>query len=86
MERTQDTARQQYVAYQHQNDHTGLQTTQTGLVVSINNPWLAASPDNKVHDPSASPSLGIAEYKNPYSARDLSLAEACDQIIYFPVG
>ena len=80
---TEDIARHQYVAYQHQNGHAGLQAIRTGLVVSTDNPWLAASPDDKVHDPSASQSLGIAEYKNPYAARDLSLAEACDQVKSF---
>ena len=81
---TEDTARHQYVAYQHQNGHVGLQTIQTGLVVSVDNPWLAASPDDKVHDPSSTPqSLGLAEYKNPYAARDFTLPEACHRVKTF---
>jgi len=55
----------------------------TGLVISIDNPWLAASPDDKVYDPNAAQSLGVAEYKNPYTARDLTLQEACDTIKTF---
>ena len=74
----EETARQQYVSYQQQKSHPGLMTQKTGLVVSINNPWLAASPDDKVTDPDAAQLQGIAEYKNPFSAPDLTLSEACD--------
>lgn len=48
-----------------------------GLVISLDNPWLAASPDDKVHDPTSTPTWGLAEYKNPYSAKDLTISEAC---------
>ena len=57
--------------------HEGLKTSRAGLVVNVQTPWLGASPDDKVLDPSASQPFGIAEYKNPYSARDLTLNEAC---------
>lgn len=79
----EDTARQLYVRYQNQQDHVGLETHRVGLVISVDNPWLAASPDDKVYDPNTTPSLGVAEYKNPYSARDLTLQEACDKIKTF---
>ena len=39
----------------------------------LNNHWLAATPDRSVHDPT---DPGILEIKNPYSARDKTLAEA----------
>lgn len=48
----EDTARQQYVAYQHQKGHAGLRTSRVSLVISVESLWLAASPDNKVYDPS----------------------------------
>ena len=79
----EDTARQQYVAYQHQKGHVGLGTSRVGLVISVDSPWLAASPDDKVCDPNAAQSLGVAEYKNPYTARDLTLDEACDKLKTF---
>ena len=79
----EDTTRQQYTEYQHQRGHTGLQTRKVGLVVNVQSPWLGASPDDKVLDPSASQPLGIAEYKNPYSAKDLTLHEACNTIKAF---
>ena len=62
----EDTARQQYVTYQNQKGRMGLGTHRVGLVISVDNPWLAASPDDKVYDPNAAQSLGVAEYKNPY--------------------
>ena len=73
----EETTRQQYTAFHHQMGHEGLKTSRAGLVVNVQTPWLGASPDDKVLDPSASQPFGIAEYKNPYSARDLTLHEAC---------
>ena len=79
----EETARQQYTTYQHQRGHVGLSTSRVGLVISVVNPWLAASPDGKVHDPNAAKSLGLLELKNPYAARDLALQEACEKIKTF---
>ena len=47
-----------------------------GLVVCTAHTWLAATPDGWVTDPEASPSLGLVEFKNPYSYRDLSVSDA----------
>ena len=59
------------------------ETVKTGLVISLDNPWLATSPDDKVHDPSATPPYGLAEYKNPHSAEQLTIPEACQQLKHF---
>ena len=79
----EEIARQQYITYQQPRGHPGLRTQQTGLVISLENPWLAASPDDRVQDPDALQPLGIAEYKNPFSARDLTLSEACENLKTF---
>ena len=79
----EETAKQQYVTHQQQNGHPGLMTRQAGLVVSVDNPWLAASPDGMVQDPDAPQPMGVVEYKNPFSARDLTLSEACDKVKTF---
>ena len=50
--------------------------TKCGLVVSTAHPWLAATPDGWVFDPSASPPQGLVEFKNPYSYRDLAVKDA----------
>ena len=51
-----------------------------GLIVLSTYPWLAATPDGLVIDPSASPLSpeGIVEFKNPYSYRESSLQEAIE--------
>ena len=73
----EEEARSEYVTYQQNHGHPCLQVEHVGLVVSLETPWIAASPDDRVTDPSATPPLGLAEYKNPYSARKMSLSEAC---------
>ena len=47
-----------------------------GLIISPSHPWLAATPDAWVKDPSASPPQGLVEFKNPFSFKDLLLNEA----------
>ena len=43
--------------------------------------WLGCSPDDWVVDPdSAEDTNGIAEYKCPYTAREMTPAEACNNI------
>ena len=73
-------AREQYITYQQQNGYSGLTTIKTGLVVSLQTPWLAASPDDQVYDPTTFPPQGLAEYKNPYAARLMTISEACKQL------
>lgn len=73
----EEQTRNEYEVHQKQNGHEGLKTQSVGLVISLENPWLAASPDNRVDDPHGTPRAGLAEYKNPFAARDVSLSEAC---------
>ena len=47
-----------------------------GLYVSTQYPWLAATPDGLVHDPSVTPSRGLVEYKNPHTCRNSTIIEA----------
>lgn len=72
--------RQQYVTHQQGNNHPDLTVEKCGLHISHLDNWLAATPDGIVHDPSdtAHP-LGLVEIKNPFSAKDKSLDEACKQ-------
>ncbi len=76
-------AREKYLLYYKNNGNSGLEVRSAGLVVCTDNPWLAASPDDCVHDPKTTPSDGLVEYKNPYSARKLTREEACDTISSF---
>ena len=79
----EEAARQQYISCQEHQGHSNLKAVRTGLVVSLDNPWLAARADDKVHDPSATPPYGLIEYKNPHSAKQLIILEACQQLKRF---
>ena len=75
----EEVARQEYALHQQQTGHPDLRVDKCGLCISVNTPWLAASPDGMVCDPSnPTQPLGLLEIKNPYSARELTLAEACN--------
>ena len=70
----------QYKTYQQQHGHPGLKVESCGLVISLDNPWLAATPDGLVNDPSdVNQPLGIMEMKNPYTARSQTLKEASEK-------
>ena len=62
---------------QHQSGHSDLSTSNVGLVISSENPWLA---DDRVHDSQASLPHGLSEYKNPSAAKDMTTDEACEKI------
>lgn len=51
-------------------------TTKSGLVVSQIKGYIACSPDDLVTDNDI---LGVAEYKCPYKARDITPIQACEQ-------
>lgn len=38
----EETACEQYIGFQQQRGHRNLQTVKMGLVISLDNPWLAA--------------------------------------------
>ena len=79
----EDIARQKYIAYQHSHGHPNLSTQAAGLVVSQHLPWLGASPDNRVSDPDSAMATGLAEYKNPYAAKEFTISEACEKVKSF---
>lgn len=73
----EDRTKVQYETYQRQHGHPGLKVENCGLFISQDNPWLAATPDGLVTDPSdATQPLGLVEIKNPYTARSQTLMEA----------
>jgi len=79
----EDTAREVYA-----NSNTCGETYQverTGIHISVEHPWLAASPDGLVDDPSeeVGRKQGILEIKCPYSARTHTPEAACQEINRF---
>ena len=71
----EDVSRTEYLKIQ-QKDSSTFTITSSGLVISIENPWLAASPDGLVFDPQENPPEGLVKFKNPYSVKDKTLEEA----------
>lgn len=73
----ESVAEKEYVAQQNAHGHPGLKTERIGLVIPVGTPYVAASPDARVQDPRYSPLDGLAEFKNPYASRNLTIDEAC---------
>ena len=62
---------------------SSLQSVQdSGLVVTSSDyPRLATSPDGFIGDTQYSPQQGIAEFKNPYTPKDMTIREAVKNLI-----
>ena len=60
-----------------------ISTSKSGLVVSLRDPWLGASPQRLVYDPALDSPDGLVEYKNPYSARNVTIDEAVKKVKNF---
>ena len=75
----EDTARSYYINEKMTIHDNSYKVVTTGIHVCMNKPWLAASPDGLVEDPSEPPERhhGLLEIKYPYSARMLKLSAAC---------
>ena len=54
-----------------------LDVNQSGLWVSPDYPFLGASPDAAVYDPSELQAFGFTEVKCPYKHKDVTPKEAC---------
>ena len=61
---------------------TGFTVEMCGLVVNPSLPWLGASPDGIVHDPSES-SVGLLEIKCPYTHRLFTVEDAAADSGFF---
>ena len=66
-----------YLSWLHEDRHSVNATVNNkcGLVISTSYPWLAATPDGWVNDPTATPCQGLVEFKNPYAYRNLTLED-----------
>ena len=65
----EQTAISEYIAYQHSRGHPDIAVSPSGFLVSTMHPFLGASPDCAVFDPSNTlQPFGFLEVKCPYSA------------------
>ena len=71
-------ALEQYKKFQHDSGHHGLYCCPSGFVVSEKYPFLGASPDAVVHDPTDANPFGLAEIKCPYSVRNQTPSQAAE--------
>ena len=71
----ENSTKEQYLEHK-KKESPDISAIPTGLVVSIEHPWLAASPDGLVYDPTEDPPNGLVEFKNPYATRNVPLREA----------
>ena len=70
--RNESIALEKYKIHQNNSGHDGLYYAPSGFVVSETHPFLGASPDGVVHDPSVQNPFGLAEVKCPFSFKHVS--------------
>ena len=75
----EDIARQSHITTKIEQFGQLYMVAKTGIHISIEYPWLAASPDALIEDPSESVKRhhGILEIKCPYSAKRMTPEIAC---------
>ena len=67
-----------YIEHQHRTGHTDLTVCPVGFHISISHPFLSASPNGGVYDPSTiGEPYGFAEVKCPFKHRDSTPQMAC---------
>ena len=74
----EQVALEKYVTYQRNSGHPDIAVSPAGFYISPEYPYLGASPDGAVYDPSnMQQPFGFLEIKCPYSSRALTPVEAC---------
>jgi len=69
---------EQYIEHMHSQGHIELSVVSCGFHISQSHPYLGASPDGAVYDPTSTEQpFGFLEIKCPYNARNKSPLEAC---------
>ncbi len=76
-------ARQDYALYLQQSGCPDLEVALCGLFVSIDEPWLAASPDGVIVNCKDSNIVRLLEVKCPFSAKSKTISEACKSATFF---
>ena len=75
---------QEYVSFQNTHGHPDLTVSASGFIIDTNHPFLGASPDGTVYDPSdIQEPFGFVEIKCPYTVRNQSPVEACSSSGFF---
>ena len=72
-----------YVKYMRSKGHKYLTTRKCGFIIHPRMGWLGASPDAFVDDRTSLLSSGIAEFKCPFSKKDVSPINACSDTNFY---
>ena len=74
----EQAALERYITFQRTNGHPDITVSPSGFHINSECPYLGASPDGSVYDPSNTQQpFGFLEIKCPYSSKALTPAEAC---------
>lgn len=73
----ESVALEQYIKYHKDRGNVSLVASNAGFVISEDEPYLGASPDGYVYDPSSLECFGLVEIKCPYKFREHTIGEAC---------
>ena len=73
----ESVAIKKYVETQLSLGHSGLAVVGSGFLICESHPFLGATPDGSVYDPSSEQPYGFVEVKCPYSHRSVTPEEAC---------
>jgi hypothetical protein len=80
----ESVALRRYVELQHHTGHNGLYCSKSGFVISEEYPFLGASPDAVVHDPTnVLEPFGVVEIKCPFSFRKFTPVDAAKSVDFF---
>ena len=76
-------ASQEYLKYAKSHGKKNLSIRKCGFLIHPVMGWLGASPDARVTDLYSDLPEGIAEFKCPFSKKDLTLIEACEDPSFY---
>ena len=65
-----------YLEVQESSGHSGMVFAKAGFVISFQHPFLGASPDGYIHDPSTVKQYGLVEVKCPFKFRFCTVESA----------
>ena len=76
-------AHREYLRYARAHGKMNLTTQQCGFIIHTTMGWFGASPDASVTDPHSEFPNGIAEFKCPYSKKELTPRAACEDTKFY---
>ena len=79
----EEIAIKKYLEKCNKNNHLIKACVSCGFILNSRVPWLGASPDCLLYDPTESKPYGIGEVKCPFSKKEMTIEHACDDPTFF---